>query len=116
MSGWSLLQAWTGNSVDVIEGLIRLGCRPGNAPWMGGTAWGTTNVSTGRAVLEVIGGSFMLETICCEAQPGDQGVSVRLRIDDQPVPARVSTATGGITASLQSPMEVVAGSSLELVW
>jgi uncharacterized protein (DUF608 family) len=112
MAGWSVLQAWTGHDVDLIEGSLRLGERPGSAPWLGGTAWGQVDIASDRAVLRILGGSFELRTISLGAPPRN-GI-LRLSIDGEVIEETSTTTTA--TIDLLTPAELVLGSTVELGW
>jgi hypothetical protein len=114
MAGWSLLQAWTGDSVDIVEGSIRLGRRPGSAPWLGGTAWGRVHVGADRATVEVIGGSFALAVVELDVQPRDDERPVRMWVDGEEVPGESEWATDHETFRPRDVVDVGAGSSLAL--
>ncbi|MEZ4596586.1 MAG: GH116 family glycosyl-hydrolase [Chloroflexota bacterium] len=114
MAGWSLLQAWTGTSVDSIDGLIRLGGRLGRAPLLAGTAWGRVEVRARAATVEVIDGTFPLAGIVCDALATD-GARPTLALDDRPVPLVAGEARGGHVVPVER-VGLRAGSRLRLAW
>ncbi|MEO3809539.1 GH116 family glycosyl-hydrolase [Sphaerisporangium sp. B11E5] len=59
MSGWSLLNAYTGFTYDAPTRRVTVAHRPGRHPFVAGTAWGTVTVTEdGTATIEVLGGEL----------------------------------------------------------
>jgi hypothetical protein len=114
MAGWSVLQAWTGSSADVVEGTIRLGRREGRAPLLAGTAWARTAVGPRLARVEVVDGAFELRRLVCDAMPSDGSARATLRIDERPVSVDQSWDIGGVAP--ERPVSLVAGTVVELAW
>ncbi|MBX3030411.1 MAG: hypothetical protein KF809_09645 [Chloroflexi bacterium] len=116
MAGWSLLHAWTGASADILDGRVRLGDRPGRAPLLAGTAWGTIEMRPHEAALEVIDGTFTLATLVCGAMATDEHARPRLQVDGADVPLADRVTATSDTLTLLTPVELASGSSLRLAW
>ncbi|MBO3749620.1 hypothetical protein J5X84_26375 [Streptosporangiaceae bacterium NEAU-GS5] len=59
MSGWSLLDAYTGVSYDATTRRLRTGSRPGRFPFVAGGAWGAVTIAEdGTATVDVLGGKL----------------------------------------------------------
>jgi uncharacterized protein (DUF608 family) len=115
MSGWSLLQAWTGTSADVIDDRLALGHRDGRAPLLAGTAWGRTTISSDATRVEILGGTFRLAVISVAVR-GDRGSTDRLelRLDGQPVQIDLEDGPDRIEVRPRAALDLRAGSCLEL--
>lgn len=115
MAGWSLLQAYTGSSVDVIEGRLAIGHRDGRAPLLAGRAWGRTTISADAVSLEILGGAFRMAVISIPGRD-DRGSAGRfeLRLDGQPIEIDVAGRPDRIEIRPRIALDLRAGSRLEL--
>jgi len=115
MAGWSLLQAVTGNSADVLDGRIVLGGRNRSAPLLAGTGWGRAITEADSIRIEIVGGTFVLAVV--SIHDPNQAVSAppRLRLDGEPVEVDVAAVAGQSEIRPRSPIELRGGSCLELV-
>lgn len=115
MSGWSLLQAYTGISTDVIDGRLEVGHRWGRAPLLAGSAWGRTKIDAGAVCVEILGGAFRLAVI---GIPGREmgGSTDRLELDwdGQPVEIEVVDGPDRIEIRPRVPLDLRPGARLAL--
>lgn len=114
MAGWSLLQAWTGTSADVLEGRIRLGHRPGRSPLLAGTAWGTIRMDEEEAEIRIVEGRFVLRSLACPA--GVAGHVRDVTHEGRPVAFRPLDATSPDLLTFREPLELVTGARLRVTW
>jgi hypothetical protein len=115
MSGWSLLQAYTGSSTDVIEGRLAVGDRPGRAPLLAGSAWGRTTIDAGTVLVEILGGAFHLAVVSIPGR--DHGGStdrLELEWDSKPVEIELVDGPDRIEIRPRVPLDLRPGARLEL--
>ena len=114
MSGWSLLQAWTGSSGDALTGRIRLGTRPGRAPLLVGTAWGEARIGERDAELRIIDGMFALDAIGWQGLADVPGGAASVSLDDRALAFRTGDAQEPDVLALDAPVTLRAGSVLRV--
>jgi hypothetical protein len=114
MSGWSLLQAWTGSSGDALAGRIRLGARPGRAPLLVGTAWGDARIGERDAEVRIVDGLFALGSIGWPNLAGAPDGAASVSLDDRSLALRTREADEPDVVAIDPPVTLRAGSVLRV--
>ena len=65
LSSFSLLTAWTGQKVDLVNGVLGFDIQAsdGTFPWFSGTAWGEVNVKSDAIELSVLSGTLNVKQL-----------------------------------------------------
>ena len=106
MSGWSLLEAWTGTSYDAWSGHLQVGSWEGDAPLVAATGWGTATVDGESVTVRCRWGEVAITTL---AVNGSRVGAVSL--DGQ----RLAFVDEGTRARLSNGFALAAGSELLVV-
>lgn len=116
MSGWSLLQAYTGGSTDVIDGHLQVGHRLGRAPLLAGTGWGRTTADARSVGVEILGGSFHAAVISIP-RPANGGSTDRVGLewDGRRVEIDIVDGPDRIEIRPRVPLDLRPGARLELL-
>ena len=116
MAGWSLLQAWTGSSADVIDERLAVGYRDGRAPLLAGTAWGSIAIDEHAVRVEILGGAFRMAVISVPLRD-DRRATARpeLRLDSQPLDIEIDPEPDRIEIRPRVALDLRPGSCLELI-
>jgi non-lysosomal glucosylceramidase len=105
MSGFSVLDAWTGAWYDAWAGHLRIGLGAERYPLIAGHGWGEVTVSGREVAFRCLGGEVRLTQVSVPA-----GVIGAVRVDGAPV--TVETTAGGQLAKLAEALTVSEGGSL----
>jgi hypothetical protein len=116
MSGWSLLQAYTGGSTDVINGHLQVGHRLGRAPLLAGTGWGRTTVEARSVGVEILGGSFHAAVISIPSPANGLSTDrLGLEWDGRRVEIDIVDGPDRIEIRPRVPLDLRPGARLELL-
>jgi uncharacterized protein (DUF608 family) len=115
MAGWSLLQAYTGNSADVIDERLAIGQRAGRAPLLAGTAWGATAIDGDTVRVDILGGSFRMAVISVPPRSNRTSTGrLDLRLDGQRIEVDIVDGPERIDVRPRIAIDLQPGSSVEL--